>query len=335
MAIKVDEFYLMDPANPPPAGTELQVQNFQVNDANDDGVVDSSTSKGPWWRPSDDKIDDTSIIASYAGDTVTVQLADGTVTTITGTTFYLADGRKVFTPTDGSTLQNATLVDTSWVSNTTPTPYEDLDPVCFVTGTMIETEDGETPVENLRGGEIIRGYTGEGLRLRKIFRRTFVIRDIEANPKLRPVRICAGALGEGLPVRDMLVSRQHRMLIHSRIANRMFGVSEVLVPAIKLTALPGIFVDQSINEVEYFHLLFDAHEVIVAEGAPTESLFTGPEALKSVSPEARQEILTIFPECAQDGAQPEPARFIPEGRLQKKLIERHAKNRKPLHEARP
>jgi len=329
MATKIDEFYLLDPANPPPAGTELEVQNFEVNDANDDGVVDSSNN-GPWWRPSDDKIDGTSISASYPGDTVTVRLADGTIKTITGTTFYLDDGRVVFTPTDGSTLEGATLIDTSWVTQTGPTPYEDLDPVCFTAGTRIETGTGPSAVETLKPGDMVLGYTGELLKLRKVLRSSFDRRELRANPKLCPVRITAGALGDGLPVRDLLVSRQHRMLVNSRIASRMFGVSEVLIPAVKLTALPGIFIDEAVESVDYFHLLFDGHEVIIAEGAPTESLFTGAQALKSVGPEAREEILAIFPGCADQVLSPEPARYIPEGRLQKKLVARHLKNRKPL-----
>jgi len=266
----------------------------------------------------------------YQGDTVTVRLADGTIKTVTGTTFYLADGRQVFTPIDGSSLHNATLISTSWVPNSTSVPYPSLDVTCFVAGTQIATAEGDAPVETIKPGDIVRGFEGEDLILCKSLQRSFTARDFAANPKLRPVRISAGALGEGLPVRDLLVSRQHRMLVNSRIVHRMFGVSEVLIPAIKLTDLPGIFIDETVEQVTYFHLLFDRHEVIIAEGAPTESLFTGPEALKSLSDEAREEILTIFPDCADETLTPEPARFIPEGRLQKKLVARHLKNQKSL-----
>lgn len=120
------------------------------------------------------------------------------------------------------------------------------------------------------------------------------------------------------------------MLVQSKIAERMFGTSEVLLPAIKLVGLPGIFVDEDVDSVEYFNLLFERHEVLFSEGAQSESMYTGPEALKSISDEAREEILALFLEIADLEYLPEPARRIPSAKHQKRLIERHAKNSKPL-----
>lgn len=203
-------------------------------------------------------------------------------------------------------------------------------PVCFCKGTQIETAHGLKPVEALRPGEQVRRADGSLAELRRVFHTHLGAGALRQNAKLRPVRIMAGALGHGLPRRDLLVSRQHRMLVTSKIAERMFGHRDVLVPAIKLTALPGIFEDTPVQSVDYYHLLFDAHEVIYAEGAPTESLYTGPEALKAVGPEARHEILSLFPQLADVEASPKPARFIPCGRMQKQLIYRHVKNQKPV-----
>lgn len=316
-----DQFWLIDPFNPPPAGTTLSVFSLDIVDQNDNNLIN---------RFSNDSIDGVDITASYPGDTVTVTLSGGGTATITGTTFYLADGREVFTPSDGSVLQTATLVSSTGVSGQGSMPVGDLGPPCFASGTLIKTAHGWEAVETLVEGDVVVEYSGNALSVWKVLHRQFNARDLRANPKLRPVRISAGALGLGLPERDLLVSRQHRMLIKSKIAERMFGEREVLIPAIKLTALPGIFVDETVKEVGYFHLLFEKHEIIFAEGAPTESLFTGPEALKTVSPEAREEIISIFPEIADLAYSPEPARFIPSGKLQNKLLQRHTKNEKPL-----
>ena len=133
-----------------------------------------------------------------------------------------------------------------------------------------------------------------------------------------------------MPKRDLLVSRQHRMLVSSNVCERMFGQPEALVAAIRLTELPGVFVETGHGDVEYFHLLFDWHEVIFAEGAPTESFFTGPEALKSMLPEAREEILKILPQIGHADYSPEPAFQIPSGKLQKQLVTRHIKNNRPF-----
>ncbi|WP_066598646.1 Hint domain-containing protein [Celeribacter halophilus] len=203
--------------------------------------------------------------------------------------------------------------------------------VCFVHGTLIETRDGHVPVEHLKIGDMVltqdRGY--QKIRWAGSFKAGPI--KLLQNPKLRPVRIMAGALGNGLPKRDLLVSRQHRVFVRSIIAQRIFGSMEVLIPAIKLTMLPGIHVDESVTDVQYFHFLLDQHEVVFSEGAPTESLYTGPEALKSVPPAARQEILLLFPELENMSYRTKPARHIPEkGKQMEQLIRRHIANERPL-----
>ena len=59
-------------------------------------------------RRGGDTVNGVDVTRVFPGDTVTVTYANGTTTTVTGTTFYLANGIQVFTPTDGSVLQDAT-----------------------------------------------------------------------------------------------------------------------------------------------------------------------------------------------------------------------------------
>lgn len=145
-----------------------------------------------------------------------------------------------------------------------------------------------------------------------------------------PVKIAQGALGQGLPTAPLRVSPQHRMLIRSVIAERMFGSEEVLVAAKKLTALPGITVEQTCRSISYFHLILDRHEILFANNAPTESLFLGPEAIASLEPGARAELAALFPELLNVPDGSHAARIIPKGSAQKRLVFRHNKNDKPL-----
>ncbi|OAN81002.1 hypothetical protein A8B78_09965 [Jannaschia sp. EhC01] len=208
---------------------------------------------------------------------------------------------------------------------------------CFTKGTLILTPKGKVPVEYLRVGDLVCTMDRGPQPIRWIGSRNVVLgRAGSGSDVLRPVRIRAGALGNGLPTRDLLVSRQHRMLISSRIAARMFHSPRVLAAAIKLVALPGIQVDEAVHHVAYLHLMFDQHEVIFAEDAPTESLYLGAEALKALGAEAWREILSLFPELSQrSSAAPVPALPIPLGRQQRQLAARHAKNNKPLLETYP
>lgn len=205
--------------------------------------------------------------------------------------------------------------------------------ICFSAGTMISTINGERNISTLSIGDKVFTLDNNYQRIRWIGSTTLDKIDLVMTPKLKPIRIAAGALGAGLPEKDLTVSPQHRMLVRSIVAERMFGQQEVLVPAVKLLPLDGVEIVEEVESVTYWHMLFERHEIVVANGAPSESLFTGPEALKSVSPASRREILALFPDIAKQGYSPQPARLIPEkGKQMKALVARLNKNTKDVVE---
>ncbi|MFN7224156.1 MAG: Hint domain-containing protein, partial [Paracoccaceae bacterium] len=120
--------------------------------------------------------------------------------------------------------------------------------------------------------------------------------DVIVRPHLRPVRIAKGALGHGLPRRDLLVSPQHRMLIEGTRAELLFGEREVLVSALHLVGLPGIEQILPRGPVSYMHVMASQHEILQAEGAWTESFQPGAATLKGMDRGQRDEVLTLFPE---------------------------------------
>jgi ABC-type branched-subunit amino acid transport system ATPase component len=94
--------------------------------------------------------------------------------------------------------------------------------------------------------------------------------------------------------------------------------------------LPGIAAMTTPAPVTYLHLLFDHHEVVFANGAEAESLYTGTQALRALTRDARAEIFTLFPELRDSRDTPVAARPLTDGRTGRKLSARHAKNQKPI-----
>lgn len=205
-----------------------------------------------------------------------------------------------------------------------------LDVVCFGRGTLILTANGEVAIEDLSVGDLVMTRDRGPQPIRWIGSRKLGTMSLAAHPNLRPIRIKAGALGEGLPATDLLVSPQHRVLVRSKIALKMFGTPEVLVAAKQLVLLDGIDIADDVAEVEYFHMLFDRHEVVISNGAETESLYTGPQALTSVGKAALEEIFTLFPELTDPSYIPQPARLLPSGRQARKMGMRHLQNNRSL-----
>lgn len=206
-----------------------------------------------------------------------------------------------------------------------------VDPVtCFARGTMIATVNGDVAIQDLRAGDLVLTKDNGAQSIKWIGSSVVENLSLLEKEKVRPIRIKAGALGKNSPMTDLLVSPQHRVLIRSVIAEKMFGQKEVLIAAKQLLQLDGIDVVSDMDTVEYFHMLFSAHEVVVSNGAETESLFTGAEALKSLPVESVEEIFAIFPELRQLDFIPASARILPSGRQGRKLVMRHLNNGKAL-----
>lgn len=200
---------------------------------------------------------------------------------------------------------------------------------CFAAGTLILTPGGPRPVETLRAGDLVLTADRGPRPVRWAGSCTLEGRALARNPALRPVRIAAHALGPGLPARDLVVSQQHRVLVRSRIAARLFGAAEILVAAKHLAGLEGISVIQDCDRVTYVHVMFDAHEIVMAEGAATESLYAGPEAIRMLPEASLAELRLLFPDLVA-GPAPQPARPFAAGRMRQNLTRRHARTGQPL-----
>ncbi len=174
--------------------------------------------------------------------------------------------------------------------------------ICFTPGTRIRTADGDVPVEDLCEGDRILTRDDGPQELLWIGHRRISGARLYAMPDLRPVRIRAGALGLDQPDGDLVVSPQHAMLVTGPKAQALFNTPEVLVAAQDLIDDRRVHVDHSLREVTYYHLLLDRHEVVWANGLPTESFHPAMAALDAIAPDQRARLIEAFPDLAYDPA---------------------------------
>ncbi|GHF60780.1 hypothetical protein GCM10017056_35180 [Seohaeicola zhoushanensis] len=278
-----DQFFSIDPFDPPPSGSVLNFTLRTMTDQDNDGDVGTSGN---------DKIDGSDIVGTYNGDKLKLRLPDGSVQTITGVTFYLANGQKVFTPKDGSVLQNGSkLISASWVKQDTFMEVGDLGPPCFLRGTRIRTRTGLRAIETLGEGERVWTKGGGWQRILWVGHRAAAGQRDNA-----PVRVAAGALGNRADVR---VSPQHRVLLTGWRAELHFGESEILVAAHHLVGTDDRIHRDPRPVAEYYHLLLDGHFILDAEGLLSESFDPGGDFARQ-DPVVQAELAGRFPHLFAD-----------------------------------
>ena len=131
---------------------------------------------------------------------------------------------------------------------------------CFRHGTAIATPFGEVAVERLRIGDAVLTHDVMARRIRWIGRREVTGAEMAAAPELRPVLLRRGALGAGIPGRDLYVSPQHAVL-----------AGGLLIPAAALVNGASILRAAPAGGMQYCHIELDDQALVLAEGAPCET----------------------------------------------------------------
>jgi hypothetical protein len=186
-------------------------------------------------------------------DTVTLGIGNNTLDlqNYGGAAWSFADNGAVrtFTHTSG-----ATVTVNDWTGTGTNTV------ICFYPGTMIATPEGQRAVETLVIGDLVLTAEGETRPIRWMGRQTVSTRF--ADPlRVLPIRIKAGALGEGVPVRDLLLSPDHALLVHGVLVQAGALVNGSTI--IRETRVPERF--------SYHHVELADHSLILAESTPAET----------------------------------------------------------------
>jgi Hint domain len=157
----------------------------------------------------------------------------------------------------------------------------DRDRYCFLRGTTIRTAEGDRKIEDLVVGDLLPTVFG-GTRPIQWIGRYLYRKSDRAKPWVRsvlPIRIARSALGRNVPHADLYVSETHGLLIDG-----------VLVAAGNLVNDTTItrYDARELDELEFFHIKLEHHDVIYAEGAPTETLLEVDESAVNFAEYLRQ-----------------------------------------------
>ena len=164
----------------------------------------------------------------------------------------------------------------------------------FVAGTRIDTPEGLRTVESLAVGDRVTTLANGSRPLIWVARRRIQPVEILAYPGLRPVRLPQDASGQGAP---LLVSPRQRMLIDDWRAEVYFGEDRVLVAAEVLLDSQETRPVLAAEGVDYVVLLCAQHEILLAEGALTESFHPGDAGLQALTAAERASLAAVLPEA--------------------------------------
>lgn len=192
-------------------------------------------------------------------------------------------------------------------------------PPCFTPGSLIQSKRGLIDISELTAEDLVVTRDNGLQPVKWIYSSPLNTRWFMSNRDLCPIEIKAGALGDGKPNRDMLVSPGHTILVKD-------GGKEVLVPAKHLRSRDGIRQVKP-TDTGYIHLLFEKHQVLMVDGAWSESFQPSLGSLAGIGEMARSELFRIFPEMAyMDGLKRYgPAREVLYRKAAKRVVERFGK----------
>lgn len=305
-----------------------------VDDA--DGDTNINTDNDAFDDPEPMLIDGVShVLDSGAVYNATITYTDGTTATITAVILQTTDGNLYLAPEmsdnadkaamEAKAIESLTLDSVAVGTTNIGANRQQTNFVCFVLGTLIDTPHGPTPVERLAPGDAVLTLDHGAQPICRVWSGLVSVTRQIVSRGAAPVIIPAHVFGASRPLRPLRVSPQHRLLLNSPVARRMFGSDDVLIAAKRLVGIDGIGTSAVTGPVRYFHFALARHEIVFAEGLPAESLYLGREARRVIGPEA----LDARDICGDAGMREEeaqvaeiPVRPIAEGHRARRLLGR-------------
>jgi hypothetical protein len=137
---------------------------------------------------------------------------------------------------------------------------------CFLKGTRILTLCGERAVQELRIDEEVQTLNGPKPIKWIGYNKFWKAEGAPWHGRIKPIRVARFAIDDRTPHRDLYVSPEHCLFLDG-----------VLIPVIYLVnnTTVGPNMPSDLDTIEYYHVEFDTHEVIYAEGVCVESFGGG------------------------------------------------------------
>jgi hypothetical protein len=133
-------------------------------------------------------------------------------------------------------------------------------PMCFLRGTSITTPTGEVFIEDLQIGDRVATVGGNVRAVKWIGRHSYKRSGPSWNDSVVPIRIWRHALGPNTPRQDLYLSPGHALFIGGvliRVKDLVNGTSIAPAP--------------HRETIEYYQIVLDSHDVILAEGVAAET----------------------------------------------------------------
>ena len=159
--------------------------------------------------------------------------------------------------------------------------WDRRDHQCFLRGTAIRTAEGDRKIEDLLVGDLLPTVFGEVRPIQWIGRYRYKKSD-PAKPWVRnvlPIRIRRSALAPNVPHADLFISQAHALLIDGMLVGAGNLVNDTTITR---------YDARELDELEFFHIKLERHDVIYAEGAPTETLLEVDESVVNFAEYLRQ-----------------------------------------------
>ncbi len=223
---------------------------------------------------------------SFNNNAATITATEGAASGMTSTEVGIAGaGSSLETDDNGATYF------------TQGSPNSGTIPACFVNGTMILTPRGERAVEDLESGDLVITKDNSPQKILWVGKQDISPTE---HSDFQPILIKANTFSKGVPVRDLLVSPFHRLVIDGTDCEVLFDGPELLVPATYLQNSHSIVAQKMTQPFSYHHILFARHEIIFSNGMATESFDPRQEALDGFSKQSQDEVLALFPKLSEN-----------------------------------